>query len=327
MRTRTPDTTPPAESKKKRTRKGRRKERPILQRSPHGVYRCYEAKDFSHTSYEIIVQANSIIAEYEAAGFSLTLRQLYYQFVARDILPNTQQSYKRLGSIINDARLAGHISWTAIEDRTRNMQALPHWSSPKGIMSAVVEQYRIDKWREQPYRPEVWIEKEALSGVIAGICTELQVPYFACRGYNSQSEQWSAGRRFRSYYRDGQLPIVFHLGDHDPSGIDMTRDNEFRLTLFAEDDVEVRRLALNWDQIEEYDPPPNPAKMTDSRFEGYESRFGDECWELDALEPQVIADLVETSILSIRDPDLWEAACEEEEEHRKELQTAMDGMS
>lgn len=113
---------------------------------------------------------------------------------------------------------------------------------------------------------------------------------------------------------------------NDPSGIDMTRDNEERLSLFAEDQVEVERLALNMDQIRKYRPPPNPAKMTDSRFNGYEKIHGKQSWELDALEPQMIANLVRTAILSVRDNGLWEQSLVEEEQGREELQSAMDKM-
>lgn len=256
----------------------------------------------------------------------MTLRQLYYQFVSRDIVANNIQSYKRLGSIINDARMAGLVSWEAIEDRTRNLKILPLWNSPRSIMSAVVSQYRIDKWANQAYRPEVWIEKEALVGVISGVCEKLQVPYFACRGYNSQSEQWAAGRRFRSYVDAGQTPIVFHLGDHDPSGIDMTRDNAERLEIFSGCFIQVNRLALNIDQIREYQPPPNPAKVTDSRFNGYAKIYGSQSWELDALEPQMISDLVRNSILEIRDDGVWKQSIEQEEQGREALQVAMDTM-
>lgn len=290
------------------------------------MFQCYDRKNFSKNSLLIIQQANEIIEEYQDQGFTLTLRQLYYQFVARDIIPNTIQSYKRLGSIVNDARMAGEISWGAIEDRTRNLRSLPYWDGPRDIMDAVVNQYRIDKWDSQRYRPEVWIEKDALVGVIAGVCEECQVSYFACRGYNSQSEQWAAGQRFKNYLRRGQLPIVFHLGDHDPSGIDMTRDNEERLTLFAENPIKVDRLALNWDQVKAYSPPPNPAKTTDSRYAGYIRNYGKDSWELDALEPQVIADLVRKAIESVRDNKAWMLAIKKEDEGKTALRKAMTSM-
>lgn len=287
----------------------------------------YEEKRFSKSSMQIINAANEIIEEYQEQGYMLTLRQLYYQFVSRDLVPNTMQSYKRIGSIVNDGRMAGEIDWDAIEDRTRNVRRPSTWESPSSIMRAVVSQFAIDRWDMQEYRPEVWIEKDALVGVISGVCEEFQVPYFACRGYNSQSEQWAAGQRFETYMDRGQIPIVLHLGDHDPSGIDMTRDNESRLTLFAGSQVDVRRLALNWDQVKRYNPPPNPAKLTDSRADGYIKNFGKDSWELDALEPSVISDLVSSAINDLLDPEQWDKALEKERGGQQELRSAMETMS
>lgn len=652
---------------------------------------AYEQIRFSRASLSIIRQANDIIDEYQAAGFILTLRQLYYQFVARDLIPNTIQSYKRLGSIINDARMAGEISWEAIEDRTRNLKALAHWESPHSILDACISQYRLDKWKNQDFRPECfaqdtpvitsdgivpidclqvgdkvlthkgiykkvtkviktpykgslleikavgiktvrvtcnhllfaakkdqstkykgkerrysdldwivsdklekfdvvtipylkkrsacsglsmdavggprskyysfrvddlllkvaglylaegsvrgdgrtvqfvfshtedqyvklvcewaervgvntsvvsgkgtlvvylyskalcnwfheefgngayhkhipqwlmwatqdeqllllkyyfngdgtywdssrsapcattrslqlalqvqllflwvklscsfdsvqdhgalryrvsiggesadrlselwdvsipekgkgrskrynhincsddyirtpikeiglgyydgyvynlevedhhsyctpisshncWIEKDALTGIIAGVCEQYDVPYFACRGYNSQSEQWAAGMRLKRYKEKGQTPVIFHLGDHDPSGIDMTEDNRKRLSLFAGFDVIVHRLALNYDQVQEYNPPPNPAKATDSRFLGYQSEYGNECWELDALDPQVIVDLVRGAIAEIMEHNAWEVMLKSEGKDKDKLRTAREAM-
>jgi hypothetical protein len=156
-------------------------------------------------------------------------------------------------AIINDARLAGRIDWDAIEDRTRNIHRSPSWDDPSEIVTACAAQYREDLWGDQCWRPEVWIEKDALVGVIEPVCERYRVPFFACRGYTSQSEQYRAGKRFEGVQNKGQKPIVLHLGDHDPSGIDMTRDNTDRLKMFAGEDVEVRRLALNMDQVRRHD--------------------------------------------------------------------------
>jgi hypothetical protein len=282
---------------------------------------CFVPRDFAYKTRAVIRQANSIIAEYMEAGYKLTLRQLYYQFVARDLIPNKQSEYKRLGSIINDARLAGLIDWEAIEDRTRNIRKLPSWSSPQSILNAVAEQYREDAWSDQPTHVEAWIEKDALLGVIENVCEEWRVPFFACRGYTSQSEQYDAGKRFSEAADAGQHVIVLHLGDHDPSGIDMTRDNQDRLSMFTgyAGAVEVRRLALNFDQVERFDPPPNPAKATDSRFEGYVDSYGESCWELDALDPKVIGDLIRDEIEGIVDHDAWQASMDREAERRENL--------
>jgi hypothetical protein len=280
---------------------------------------AFQDISFRTSSLTIIAQADAIIKEYQARGYTLTLRQLYYQFVSRDLLKNVQTEYKRLGKIVNDARIAGKLDWSAIEDRTRNVKTPNVWDSPEAIIRAVARQYQEDPWITQPFRPEVWIEKDALVGVIEGVCTKLRVPYFACRGYASQSEIYDAGKRFAQTYRGRQRPLVLHLGDHDPSGLDMTRDLGERLSLFAGRNVEVRRLALNMDQIEQYDPPPNPAKDTDARFEGYRDEFGDSSWELDALDPDVISDLIQDELDTVIDLPAWEETAAQEAENKRAL--------
>ena len=280
---------------------------------------CYRQKRFSDDRMDKINKANAIIAEYAAQGFELTLRQLYYQFVSRDFIANNMREYKNLGDIINDARLAGLVDWEAIVDRTRNLQKLAHWEAPSDIINACANQYRIDKWADQPYRVECWIEKDALVGVIEGVCNELDIPYFSCRGYTSQSEMWSAAMRLKAHRRGDQKPLILHLGDHDPSGKDMTRDITDRLSEFSGGEIEVQRLALNMPQVEQYNPPPNPAKITDSRAEGYIAEFGTESWELDALEPAVIATLIRDATYAVRDADKWAAQVAEEETQRKQL--------
>lgn len=279
---------------------------------------CYVPKAFNAGSVSIIEQANAIITDYAAQGFTLTLRQLYYQFVARGLIPNRQTEYKRLGSIINDARLAGLIDWDSIVDRTRNLQDLAHWDNPEQIIRAVAQQYRQDRWADQEYRLEVWIEKDALVGVIEGVCQRNDVPFFSCRGYTSQSELWGAAMRLKAYENDGQETVVIHLGDHDPSGIDMSRDIRDRLRLFGAK-TQLRRIALNMDQVEQYDPPPNPAKLTDSRAEGYIEEYGDDSWELDALDPATLDALVQREIERWLDTRSWQESTVAQERQRRRL--------
>ncbi|HEV8670973.1 MAG TPA: hypothetical protein VGS01_09595 [Candidatus Limnocylindria bacterium] len=280
---------------------------------------AYIERRFAAGTLDVIDKANTIIAEYAAQGFVLTLRQLYYQFVSRDFIANKQTEYDRLGSIINDARLAGLIDWEAIEDRTRELESVSHWNEPSEIVSTAADSFRIDKWATQKIRPEVWIEKDALAGVFEGVCRELDVAYLSCRGYTSQSEMWRAGRRLARYRKLGQTPFILHFGDHDPSGIDMTRDIRERLEMFIGAKLRLLRVALNKDQVDQYDPPPNPAKMTDSRFAGYVAEYGDESWELDALEPATLAALVRAQIETVRDEAKWRKAVGEETEHRTSL--------
>jgi len=285
---------------------------------------CYAPKRFIGRNAAVVDQANDIIDDYQRRGFTLTLRQLYYQFVARALIPNTQQSYKRLGQIINDGRMAGLIDWEAIEDRTRNVRAVSTWDDPKDIVGSAAHSFRVDRWTHQPCHVEVWIEKDALVGVIEPVCEEHHVPYFACRGYTSQSEQWRAGRRLGAAYEAGKRVIVLHLGDHDPSGLDMTRDNADRLALFTGDEeaVEVRRLALNMDQVRRHRPPPNPAKETDARFDGYAEQHGQKSWELDALDPTIIDGLIRDQLRELIDWPAWEASVARETAFRDQLANA-----
>lgn len=284
---------------------------------------AYKDVKFRSDSLALIDIANSIISEYDADGYDLTLRQLYYQLVARGYIENTMNSYKRVGNIINDARLSGLIDWYSVTDRTRNLRRNSHWNSPGEIIRSAVSQYAIDLREDQPNYIEVWVEKEALVEVVAKACTDLDVPYFACRGYVSQSEMWAAARRFKRKGGEGKNPHIIHLGDHDPSGIDMTRDISERMELF-EAYTEVHRIALNLDQINTYNPPPNPAKITDSRCSGYMKVYGNESWELDALNPKAIKDLIQQEIAELTDWDRLEAKREEEDAQKKTLQKYAD---
>jgi hypothetical protein len=269
-------------------------------------------RKFHIKSDRIIEEANLIIAEYTAQGYTLTLRQLYYQFVSRDLIKNTMQEYKNLASIINDARLAGEIDWDAIEDRTRNLMSIEHYEDASSFLAIQARRYAEELWADQPYYCEVWVEKDALVGVVERPCNRLRVPFFAGRGYVSQSEMYHAGKRFEEKIQSGKQVVIFHLGDHDPSGIDMTRDNIDRLTLFSGYPIDVRRLALNRDQISQYRPPPNPAKLTDTRAKDYIRNFGDSSWELDALDPGVIDAIVSAHIEGLIDKPLMTAGATKE---------------
>ena len=239
--------------------------------------------------------------------------------VARDIIPNNMRSYKNLGNLINDARLAGLIDWLAIEDRTRNLRGNSHWTEPGKVIESAAYSYRRDHWEGQPNYVEVWVEKDALIGIVGQICGKLDVNHFSCRGYVSQSEMWAAARRLHRRQEAGQRVVLLHLGDHDPSGKDMSRDIQERLVTFETYGVTFKRLALNMDQVELYNPPPNPAKLSDSRASGYIEEYGDECWELDALEPKVISDLISKNVEKYRDDTLYNAVVEREAEERRQL--------
>lgn len=280
----------------------------------------YIIKSMSKDRRAMVGHALKIIEEYQLEGYSLTLRQLYYQFVSRDLLPNSVKSYKLLGDVVSDGRMLGLIDWDAINDRLREIRTVTHWDTPKDILEACASQFRIDMWDGQLERVEVWVEKDALAEVVVRAANIYRCPVMVCRGYMSQSAMWEAGhRRFRNYIARGINPTVIHLGDHDPSGIDMTRDIEDRLRIFSRGHVSVERIALNMDQVKQYNPPPNPAKLTDTRARDYISVHGDMSWELDALEPRVLDTLIQDAIKDHIDWDAWNEKGEEEETHRHKL--------
>lgn len=277
---------------------------------------------FQSKSLDLIELVNSVIDEYAAQGYELTLRQVYYQLVARGYIPNNERSYKNLGNLINDGRLAGLIDWYAIVDRTRNIKRNAHWEDPQSVIESAKYSYMLDRWQHQPNYVEVWVEKDALIGIVSQICRKLDVPHFSCRGYTSQSEMWAAAQRFINQdYRDSRT--IIHLGDHDPSGIDMTRDIRERLALFGAD-VDVKRVALTMDQIERFSPPPNPTKLTDARASGYISEYGHECWELDALEPKIITSLIRNEVTALMDSDLFEEVERKEQTDKSNIQLVCD---
>lgn len=152
----------------------------------------YKSIKFQQKSLELIRLVNQVVEEYQAQGYELTLRQAYYQLVARGYIPNNERSYKNIGNLINDGRLAGLIDWHSITDRTRNLRSNSHWDNPADVIASARYSYLLNKWDGQPNYVEVWVEKDALVDIVGQACRPLDTPYFSCRGYTSQSEMWSA---------------------------------------------------------------------------------------------------------------------------------------
>ena len=249
----------------------------------------------THATESLLRDSLDVLREYADLGYAITLRQLYYQLVSRDLLDNNMKAYKRLIDVMTKAREGGWVDWNAIVDRGRNPVKPADWTGAGQILDAAAAQFRLDRWERQEFYVEVWCEKDALSSVIEPVTARYHVRFMANRGYSSSTAMYDGAKRMEAASWRGQYPVVIYLGDHDPSGIDMTRDVEDRLERMApecSDTIEVIRLALNFDQVALYNPPPNPAKLTDSRIVDYLSRYGRESWELDALNPQTLDQLI-----------------------------------
>lgn len=283
--------------------------------------RRFVTKKFREESMLRIAVANTIITTYLGMGLRLTLRQLYYQFVAHHGLPNTERSYKGLASLMSDARLAGLVDWEAIEDRGREPSTPSDWSGLPSLVESALAAYRLPRWDDQDYYVELWVEKQALAGVLAPLSRRHHVTMMVNKGYSSTSAMYESSRRFRSH--ENKKLRLFYLGDHDPSGEDMVRDIRDRMEIFGVYDLVVTKLALTMDQVQQYNPPPNPAKLTDPRASAYIAEHGDSSWEVDALDPDTLAALINDAFEEVIDRDAMDEVIEREEEDKTKLREAV----
>jgi hypothetical protein len=282
---------------------------------------------FRAKGHKLLVQANEILDEYQELGHRLTLRQLYYQFVARDLLPNTPASYTLVGGMLNRGRDAGEIDWDMIEDRTRELIHVQFDHSPASAIEFALRTYAEDPWLTQEYFPIVAIEKDALLGVITDVCDRYRVKRLSLRGNCSNTLVYELAKLCVEQEDEGRTPMVLLLTDHDPAGvISMPQDLTARLERYAERPILVRRLALTMAQVEEYDLPDNFAKESDSRYRRYQVLYGDKSWELDALAPDVLSALVGDALASLVDDALWDAARAREQANKAKLASAAKRM-
>lgn len=313
---------------------------------------------------------NEIIEEYQEQGYTLTLRQLYYQLVSRDVIPNKQNEYAKLSTLLKEGRMAGIVDWDAIEDRLRQPSRPAAFDSPQDILNAAINQYRKDRQEGQPVHVEVWVEKDALSGVLKRVTEKYGISIMVNRGYSSASAMYDSYERFLEAFKNDQKVKILYLGDFDPSGVDMIRDIKARIDEFiigSEDvqdmfdwdwvddddfwrekyseiyhnsgyghtevmneleklfpiekakDFEIVPIALTIEQIRQFDPPPNPAKITDPRAKDFIKKYGGTSWEVDALRPQVLNEILTNAILENIDIDKFDAIVEQEDADKTKL--------
>jgi hypothetical protein len=256
--------------------------------------------NFRQDSLDRIELCNQIIEDYQDQGLRLTLRQLYYQLVTQNAIPNIERSYKKLSTLVSDARLAGLMDWDAIEDRVRQPRQQNEFENLRDLTEAAIRSYRLPRWKGQEHYVELWVEKDALAGVLEPLASEYHVTMMVNRGYSSQSAMYESAQRFNG--ADEQRdPWLFYLGDHDPSGEDMVRDIGDRLRLFGVHHIHVVKLALTMEQVKQYNPPPNPAKISDPRATAYIDKHGDSSWEVDALPPETLSEIIRTAFDEIVD--------------------------
>lgn len=258
----------------------------------------------------------------------ITLRQLYYRLVSVG-LPNCDKSYKRIVAVLGDMRKEGLVPYEAFEDRDRAI--IGQTESEVKVLSDEIEtakrqiqfcliNYRLNKWSNQRFYVEVWIEKKALQGVLQELIWSERIGLFACKGYPSLSALSEASQRFIEAREQGHEPVIVYLGDYDPSGIDITRNIGASLLENFGVSVKVDRIALTEEQVISYNLPPAPVKDTDSRSASW-TGLGQV--ELDALEPSLLKSMTKEAVRGYFDKELYKDLQAKETEEREAYQTAL----
>lgn len=287
-------------------------------------------KTWQKNQEELLDQIIEIIEKYLQQDLTLTNRQLYYQLVTKDIIPNAKEIYKRMCKFLTDARYGGYIDWEAIEDRGRIPTKHSEWDNIKSLIEDATYSYRLPRWDGQKYYIELYCEKQALENILKPIADKYHIYFGVNKGYSSASTMYDISKRIKNQINNGKKTIIFYLGDHDPSGLDMIRDIHTRICEFIEEDCdyfEVIPLALNMKQIKKYAPPPNAAKITDPRAKHYLTEYGNESWELDALEPKILMDITENGIKGFIDLEKYNRWIKKEENEKQALKDFGDSLS
>ena len=282
----------------------------------------------------IIEQALDVLSQYEPGV--LTIRALHYQLVSRG-MTNDMQHYKRVVAATGIARWDGRIAFDAFSDRERSMATSTKGdpvyledeiATGKAQVRAWMNAFYRNRWENQPYYPEVFIEKKALEGVFYKTCKSHDVALGACKGYPSLTFLHEASIRFKQAEERGKQPVIIYFGDYDPSGEDIPRALKENLEALGCSTIEVRRVALNEDQVIQWKLPPAPTKATDTRSVNW---TGIGQVELDAVRPEKLMSLLESAIADIFDQDLYQELLDEEEEqrasYRKELKEYVSTLS
>ena len=266
---------------------------------------------------KLIKNIDNIIQSYTEAGMQITVRQVYYQCVSKNLIPNNANQYNKIVDLVADGRLHGLIDWAAIEDRTRYKRANAHWDSPEEIIQSAIESYKIDTRKTQPVYLEAWIEKDSLVSILEDTCRSLDVPCFSCRGNPSITALHEASIRFAEH--QDKKCIILYAGDHDPSGLNIPQVIQERFNDFCVD-VDLRRIGITLEQIKELDLPPFPAKTTDGNYKKYVMTTGlIDSWELDALPPETLSALFRDNILALTDSHLWKQELDRQKRDKNRL--------
>jgi hypothetical protein len=252
----------------------------------------------------------------------MTVRQVYYQLVSRQVIENNRSQYQAVSDLLVEARQLREVPWEWIEDRLRRPRTVSMWTDLADFSETAVGAYRNDVWATQKNYLECWLEKDALSGIFEDELGPFGVTLNVGRGYDGWSSIKNAADRFAE--RSPPPVAVLYFGDFDPSGEDMARSLEERIGFF-DVDFEITKCALTKDDIERFNLPPDRTKATDTRRDAFVAEHGDISVELDALPIEVLRGRIVSEVESRMDLEALAKIRQVEKKEREKLARLLGG--
>jgi hypothetical protein len=265
-------------------------------------------------SEQLLAQVQKILSEYSG---QLTLRQIYYQLVSRQVIQNNESEYRRVSRLCVIGRDEGILPEDKFIDRLRQLDMPNSWEDLADFMETVRRSYRKDYWISQPCYIEIWSEKDALRSVMS-VAKRYGVSLMVCRGHASRTAIYETSLRYKEH--SNKELFLFYFGDHDPSGHAISNSLFERLSSFDGGlPITFSRVALNVEQIQKYNLPQDPAKEKDPNYKKFIQQHGDGVAELDALPPAILTQMIEECIRNVIEWDAWNMAATIEKQENKKL--------
>jgi len=273
----------------------------LLIRAVKDAVRC---KEFTGVCKdELVAWSREVMDAYP--GLTFTVRQVFYRLVSLKGYTNTRNRYKDLCNALTVGRDNGGIDPERIVDFSRpEHMNNPCYQTPTEYLEAKINeltsQFDLDRWKSQPAVVEVWIEKEALSRMLLPTCQRYRVNLIVGKGYSSYTQIYNAVKH--RFPRNGRKTIILYLGDHDPAGLHIVEKLRERTQRQAflngiNLDLDVRPIALTYEQIQKYALPPSTLKKKpQANHYEYRRQYGDKVWELDALDPEILIHTLEREL-------------------------------
>jgi len=267
----------------------------------------------------IIDEARDVLSSFHP----MTVRQVYYQLVSRQVVENNRSRYQAVSDALVDARLEKIIPWDWIEDRLRRPRIYGGYDNLAQFARFAQYEYQRDAWKTQPRNVEIWLEKDALSGVFIDVIGAYRVTLNVGRGYDGWSSIHNASERFKEC---GKETIILYFGDFDPSGEDMVRSLRDRLAELGST-PEVIKVALGKEDVTRYNLPPNLTKSTDARQTAFVAKHGDISVELDALQAPILQQMIRDAVEQYMDLEELKRVKQLEVEERHKIVHALVSLS